>query len=150
MNINSRNDRACQRERESRSATRVPHCAAKRILGHRKWLLSGARSLDTPPCCGGCTLNGIRLTTGPPLLRLQGGRISQDRSCGEVGQCCRNTARLNSNGRMGIWGLTLVRLHQQASEPYLAIAAISRAAGPSCPGGSPDSCSGSPPINDGL
>jgi len=31
---------------------------------------------------------------------------------------------------MGIWGLTLVRLHQQASEPYLAIAAISRAAGP--------------------
>jgi len=80
------------------------------------------------PCCGGCTLNGIRLTTGPPLLRLrQGGRISQDRSCGEVGQCRRNTARLNSNGRMGIWGLTLVRLHQQASEPYLAIAAISRA-----------------------
>jgi len=83
------------------------------------------------PCCGGCTLNGIRLTTGLPLLRLrQGGRISQDRSCGEVGQCRRNTARLNSNGRMGIWGLTLVRLHQQASEPYLAIAAISRAAGP--------------------
>lgn len=85
----------------------------------------------------------------PVLPRFRkGGRISQDRSCGEVDQCRHNTAGLNSDGRMGIWGLTLVRLHQQASEPYLEIAAISRAR--VIPEDRPDSCSGSPPINDGL
>lgn len=33
-----------------------------------------------------------------------------------------NTARLNLDSRAGIWGLTLVRLHRQASKPYLEIA----------------------------
>ncbi|KOX72696.1 hypothetical protein WN51_01261 [Melipona quadrifasciata] len=33
-----------------------------------------------------------------------------------------NTARLNLDSRAGIWGLTLVGLHQQASVPYLEIA----------------------------
>lgn len=33
-----------------------------------------------------------------------------------------NTAKLNLDSRAGIWGLTLVRLHRQASKPYLEIA----------------------------
>jgi len=97
-------------------------------------------------CCGKCTLNDIQLTTGQ-LSSLaashKGGRISQDRSCGEVGQCRHNTARLNSDGRMGIWGLTLVRLHQ-ASKPYLEIAAISRASSGLSQRIVPNSSSGSP------
>lgn len=87
---------------------------------------------------------------GQLLSRIcKGGRISQDRSCGEVGQCRHNTAKLNSDGRMGIWGLTLVRLHQQASKPYLEIAAISRA-GSGQARGLPQQLLRFAAINDGL
>lgn len=50
--------------------------------------------------------------------------ISRDRSRGRgvEGRRRRNTARLNLDSRAGIWGLTLVRLHRQASKPYLEIA----------------------------
>lgn len=71
------------------------------------------------------------------------GRISRDRSDEEVGQCRHNTARLSLDSRVGIWGLTLVRLHQQASKPYLEIAAILYL-------GHPKQLPGFTAINDGL
>lgn len=56
---------------------------------------------------------------------------------------------------LGIWGLTLVRLHQQASQPYLEIAADlslwrARALGATAPGGSSQQLLRFAAINDGL
>lgn len=48
--------------------------------------------------------------------------ISRDRSRKGEAEGRHNTARLNLDSRAGIWGLTLVRLHRQASKPYLEIA----------------------------
>ncbi|CAD1472573.1 unnamed protein product, partial [Heterotrigona itama] len=54
-----------------------------------------------------------------------------------------NTARLNFDSRAGIWGLTLVGLHQQASLPYLEIA-TPRSLYLGHPEGPANSCPGSP------
>lgn len=87
------------------------------------------------------SVNGTASLVAP----YKGGRISQDRSCGEVGRCRHNTARLNSDGRMGIWGLTLVRLHQHASEHLISKSPRSLARWPlAIPKDRSNSCSGSP------
>lgn len=88
--------------------------------------------------------HSVNYGTASLVAPYKEGRISQDRSCGEVGRCRHNTARLNSDGRMGIWGLTLVRLHQQASEHLISKSPRSLALARAIPEDRSNSCSGSP------
>lgn len=75
------------------------------------------------------------------LLKAQGDGFLEIDPQERTVERCHNTTRLNLDSRVGIWGLTLVRLHQQASKPYLEIATSLHLGHPE---GLANSCPGSP------